>query len=99
MPRGKRGITIDEFVGEPVCKFLALMGACTVIAFFLFIFYHDGFILGMLLLIPVSFFILIIQYSDEDTSKEFAFYLFFILMVIGALGGPILVIYLIVLLT
>ena len=54
MPRGKPGITTDELTEDTVGKFLALMGASTVVALIVFIIYSGGYILILLFVVPFT---------------------------------------------
>ncbi len=83
MPRGKRGITTDEFTEETVCKFFALVGACTVVALLLYIIYLGGYILIFLFVVPLTLITLPFVYKDKEFRKELYFYPFFILTAIG----------------
>ncbi len=83
MPRGKRGITTDECTEETVCKFLALVGACTVVALLLYVIYLGGYILILLFVVPLTLIILPFVYKDKEFRRELYFYPFFILMAIG----------------
>ena len=93
MPRGKPGITTDEFTEDTVCKFLALVGTCSVVALILYIIYLGGYILILLFVVPLTLFILPFVYKDKEFRKELYVYPFFILMAIGlaALVGLVLV--------
>ncbi len=93
MPRGKRGITTDELTEDTLCKLLALVGTCTVITLILFIIYFGGYILILILVVPITLFILPFVYKNKEFRKELYPYLFLILMAIGlaALVGLVLV--------
>ena len=83
MPRGKRGITTDELTEDTLCKFLALVGTCTVILLLLVIIYFGGHLLVLLFVVPFTLVILPFVYMSKEPRKELYPYLFLILMAIG----------------